>query len=58
MIIRHKKTLMSCCYRVNIFTITYYCNDIISYKIMIYYRFLIIYTRSHKLVALIFIVFK
>ena len=41
MIIRHKKTtFMSCCSRVNISTITCYCNDIISYKIMIYLMFL------------------
>ena len=59
MIIRHKKTtFMSCCSRVNTSTITYYCNDIISYKIMIYFMFLTIYTRAHKLVALICIVFK
>ena len=59
MIIRQRKTtFMSCCSRANIFTITYHCNDIISYKIMIYFMFLIIYTRSQKFVALIFILFK
>ena len=52
--IRQKETtFMSCCSRVNIFTITYYCNDIISYKIMIYFMFLTVYARPHKLVALI-----
>ena len=43
---------------VNILALFIYCNGIISYKIMIYFMFLTTYTRPHKLVALIFIVFK
>ena len=48
MIIRHKKTFTSCCSGVNIFTITYYSNDIIPYKIMIYFMFLTVYARPLK----------
>ena len=45
MIIRHKKTtLMSRCSRVNISTITYYCNDIMLQNYDLSYVFNYLYT--------------